>query len=74
MDTKVEDKINLTEEQERMWEKLSTPYVQPMIGNYGAYGYASYTPPSRQQGISFKTQYGYTTVANTTQTGIVIGS
>ena len=70
MGMQVEDKINLTEEQERMWKKLSTPYEPPNLGNYGAYGYSSYAPP-----VSFKTRYGYTVTANTTPiAGIVVGA
>ena len=55
-----------------MWKKLSTPAKPPVFGNYGAYSYASYAPPP--QGVSFKTRYGYTTVANTKSVGIVIGA
>ena len=72
MDIRVEYSINLTEEQERMWKKLSTTAKPPVFGNYGAYSYASYAPPP--QGVSFKTRYGYTTVANTKSVGIVIGA
>lgn len=57
------DKINLAEEQERMWKKLSTPYKPPFfddVGNYGAYG-------------SYSEIIGYNTSSNG-QSNIAIGS